>query len=105
MTQSNMVRVNSLSFFRRKHLRVRETITSHFRIPSSSHLEPIFTRKILNVGFATPAVLLPQIDSIWAKSGREFLEVILSRALRPVWKASLSHENGFRSNIASQIRE
>ena len=63
-------------------LRARERITSHFRIPSLSHLEPIFTRKILNVGFATPAVLLPQIDSIWLKSGREFLEVILSRALR-----------------------
>ena len=62
-------------------LRARERITSHFRIPSSSHLEPIFTRKILNVAFATPAVLLPQIDSIWPKSGREFLEGILSRAL------------------------
>ncbi len=63
------------------HLRARETITSHFRIPSSAHLEPIFTRKILNVGFATPAVLLPQIDSRWPKSGSEFLKVIISRAL------------------------
>ncbi len=62
-------------------VRARETITSHFRIPSSGHLEPFFTRTILNVGFATPAVLLPQIDSIWPKSGREFLEVIISRAL------------------------
>jgi len=62
-------------------LRARETIPSHFRIPSSGHLEPIFTRKILNVGFATPAVVLPQIDSIWPKSGREFWEVIISRTL------------------------
>ena len=62
-------------------LRARERITSHFRIPSSGHLEPIFTRKILNVGFATPAVLLRQIGSRWPKSGREFLAVILSRAL------------------------
>jgi len=45
-------------------LRACETITPHFRLPSSGHLEPIFTRKILNVGFATPAVLLPQIGSI-----------------------------------------
>jgi hypothetical protein len=35
------------------------------------------------VGFATPAVLLLQIGSIWPKSGREFWEVILSRALKP----------------------
>ncbi len=62
-------------------LRARERITSHFRIPSSSHLEPIFNRKILNVGFATPAVLLLKMGSIWPKSGREFWEVILSRAL------------------------
>ncbi len=33
------------------------------------------------MGFATPAVLLPQIDSIWPKSGREFLVGIVSRAL------------------------
>jgi hypothetical protein len=33
---------------------------------------PIFIRKILNVDFATPAVLLIQIDPIWTKSGREF---------------------------------
>jgi hypothetical protein len=32
------------------HLRARATITSHFRIPSSCHLGPIFTRTILNVG-------------------------------------------------------
>jgi hypothetical protein len=57
---------------KRKSLRARETITSHFRIPSSRHLEPIFTRTILNVGFATPAAWLLQIDSIWPKSGREF---------------------------------
>ena len=62
-------------------LRARETITAHFRLPSSGHLEPIFTRTILNVGFATPAVLLPQINSIWPKSWREFLAVIVSRAL------------------------
>ena len=64
-----------------RELRARETITSHFRIPSSRHLEPTFTRTILNVGFATLAVLLHQIDSICPKSGREFLEVIVSRAL------------------------
>ena len=63
-------------------LRARERITSHFRIPSSSQIEPIFTHTILNVGFATPAVVLPQIDSIWHKSGREFLEGIISRAPR-----------------------
>ena len=62
-------------------LRARETISSNFRIPSSGHLEPIFPRKILNVGFATPEVLLPQIDTICPKSGREFWEVIISRAL------------------------
>ena len=39
-------------------------------------------RKILNVGFATPADLLPQVDSIWPKSWREFWEVIISRILR-----------------------
>jgi len=76
--QSHDEAVNVQLFF---DLRARETITSHFRIPSSGHLEPTFTHKILNVGFATPAVLLPQIDSILPKSGREFLEVIISRAL------------------------
>jgi len=45
-------------------LRAREIITPHFCSPSSGHLEPIFTHKILNVGFATPAVLFPQIGSI-----------------------------------------
>ena len=34
------------------------------------------------MGFATPAVLLHQIGSIWPKSWLEFCEVILSRALR-----------------------
>ena len=53
-------------------LRARERIPSHFRIPSSGHLGPIFPRKILNVAFATPAVSLTQLDSIWPKSGREF---------------------------------
>ena len=33
-------------------------------IPFSGHLGPSFSRKILNVGPATPAVLLPQIDPI-----------------------------------------
>ena len=36
----------------------------NFRIPSSGQLGPIFTRTIRNVGFATPAVVLPQMDSI-----------------------------------------
>ena len=40
-------------------LRARETILSHFRIPSSSHLEPICL-----------------------KSGREFLEIIISQVLK-----------------------
>ena len=63
--------------------RARETITSHFHIPSSGHLGPIFTRKILNVDLATPAVVLPQIDPICPKPGREFWEVIVSRTLSP----------------------
>jgi hypothetical protein len=46
-------------------------------MPSSSQLEPIFTRKTLNVGFATPAFLLLQINPICLKSGREFREVII----------------------------
>ena len=54
------------------NLRARERITPHFRIPSSGHLEPIFTRTILNVGLPTLAVVLTQIDSICPKSGREF---------------------------------
>ncbi len=62
-------------------LRARAKITSHFRIPSSCHLGPIFTRTILNVGFATPAVVLPQIAPIWHKAGSEFLEVIFARTL------------------------
>gem|GEM_PF-6480083 len=37
-------------------LRARETITTHFRIPSLGHLGPIFTHKILSVGLDTPAV-------------------------------------------------
>ena len=61
--------------------RARETITPHFRIPSSGHLEPIFTRKILKLGFATSAVVLLQIDSIWPESGLEFWEVIVSLTL------------------------
>jgi len=65
-------------------LRARESITPHFRFPSSGHLEPIFTRKILNVGFATSVVLLPQIDPICLKSGREFWEGMISRALREI---------------------
>jgi len=63
------------------HIRARVIILSHFRIPSSSHLEPIFTHTILNVGFATPAVVLTQIDSICLKSGRQFLKVIVSQTL------------------------
>ena len=62
-------------------IRARETITSHFLIPSSGHLEPIFIHRILNVGFATPAVALPQIAPIWHKAGREFWEVIFARTL------------------------
>ncbi len=54
---------------------------AHVYISSSGHLEPIFPRKILNVGIATPAVLLLQIDTIWPKSRREFREVIISRTL------------------------
>jgi len=71
-------------------LRAREKITPHFRLLSSGHLEPIFTRKILNVGFATPAVFLPQIGSRWPKSGLEFWKVILSRTLAAIAEAALT---------------
>jgi len=64
-------------------LRARARTPSHFRIPSSGHLGPIFSRTILNVGLATSAVVLTQIDPICHKSGREFWGVIVSRAL---WK-------------------
>ncbi len=67
--------------YKRKGLRVRETITSHFLIPPSGHLEPLFIRTILNVGPSTLAVVLPQIDPICPKSGRELWEVIVSRTL------------------------
>ena len=69
-THKPKTRLPSWSFHRLRstiliqRLRAREIITSHFRIPSSGHLGPIFTRKILSVGFATPAVLLHQIDPI-----------------------------------------
>jgi hypothetical protein len=63
------------------YLRARETITSYFRIPSSGHLGPIFIRNILNVGLAMLAVLFPQIRPICHKSGYEFWEIIVSRAL------------------------
>ena len=62
-------------------LRACEIITSHFRIPSSGQVRPIFTRAILNVALATPAVGLPQIDPTWPKSWREFWGVIVLRAL------------------------
>jgi hypothetical protein len=45
-------------------VRARETITSHFRIPPSGHLGPIFSRKILSVDLSTSAVLLHQRDPI-----------------------------------------
>ena len=47
-------------------------IPSHFRIPPLGHLGPLFTRTILNVDLATLAVMLPQIDTICLRSGREF---------------------------------
>ncbi len=62
-------------------LRARETITSHFRIPPSGQLGPIFTRTILGVGLATPAVALHQSDPTCPKSGREFWEGIVPRTL------------------------
>ena len=62
--------------------RARQTIPSHFHIPSSGQLGPIFTRTILNVGHATPPVVFPQIDTIRPKSGYEFWEGIVSRGLR-----------------------
>lgn len=37
----------------------------------------MFTRTILNVGHAPLPVVLPQIDPIWPKSGREFQEGIV----------------------------
>ncbi len=43
-------------------LRARETITSHFRIPSSGHLGPIFTRTILR---STPSA-----TNLGANSGK-----------------------------------
>jgi len=49
---------------RDRGFRARKTITSHFRIPSSGQLGPIFTRTILNVNHATSPVVLPQIDPI-----------------------------------------
>ena len=63
-------------------LRARQTIPSHFPILASGQLGPIFTLIILNVGHATPPVVLPQIDPIRPKSGREFWEGIVSRTLR-----------------------
>ena len=52
-------------------LRAHETITSHFRIPSFGHLEPIFTRKILNVGFGYASGFAPtdrpNLTQIWAR--------------------------------------
>jgi len=44
------------------------------------------------VGFATPAVVLIQIDPICPKSGREFLEGIISRALGKMNMAALIHD-------------
>ena len=51
--------------------RAREIITSYFRIPSSGHLGPIFTRTILSVGFGyacgcAPADR-PNLPQIWAR--------------------------------------
>ena len=65
-------------------LRVRETGISYFRIPPSGQLGPIFTRTILSVGFATPAVMLPQVDPIWPKFWREFWDVLVARTLSDV---------------------
>jgi len=52
-------------------LRARERIPSHFRLPSLSHLEPIFTRKILNVGFGYACGFAPSdrlnLAKIWAR--------------------------------------
>ncbi len=78
------------SFHPEIELRAHETITSHFRFPPSGHLGPIFTRKIHNVGLATPAALLPQVDPIFPKSGREFWEVIISRILQYVSQEALA---------------
>ena len=77
----NCMRTECRDHFSLIALRAREIITSHFRIPPSGQLGPIFTCTILNVGMATLAVVLTQIDPICPKSGREFWGVIISRTL------------------------
>jgi len=43
-------------------LRARAKIPFCFCIPSSGQVGPIFTRTIINVFLAMPAIVLPQID-------------------------------------------
>ena len=78
----NCMRTECRDHFSLLALRAREIITSHFRIPPSGQLGPIFTPTILSVGLATPAVVLHQSDPTWPKFWREFWEVIVSRTLR-----------------------
>ncbi len=58
--------------------RVREIITSRCRISPSGQLGLVFTRTILSVGLAILAVVLPLIDPIFPKSGRECCEGLVS---------------------------
>ncbi len=52
-------------------LRTQEKITCRSRISFSGYLWPLFTRSILAVAQATPAVLLDQIDQISPKTERD----------------------------------
>ncbi|MFN2332951.1 MAG: VOC family protein [Wenzhouxiangellaceae bacterium] len=65
-------------------LRVRATITSHFRIPLARRLRLLLGREILNVGPATPAVSLGRRNHIQRTTGRANWEVIVARTLSEV---------------------